>query len=98
VRVVIDDAVSHDIGPVTAPSFYLNSGNVDELFGGVTLNEIVAVIQGFEVNFDDISAGVVDPHRESVWVTIKESLGRVSEFGGNSYQRVTHPSQQLHPP
>ena len=31
-------------------------------FGGVTLNEIVAVIQSFEVNFDDISAGVVDPH------------------------------------
>ena len=29
------------------------SGNVDELLGGVTLNEEVTVIQGFEVNFDD---------------------------------------------
>ena len=33
-----------------------------ELLGGVTLNEEVAVIQGFEVNFDDIGTGVVDPH------------------------------------
>ena len=41
---------------------YLSSGNVDELLGGVTLNEKVAVIQSFEVNLDDISAGVVDPH------------------------------------
>ena len=46
-------------GPV---ALYLNSGNVDELLGGVTLNEIIAVIQSFEVNLDDISAGVVDPH------------------------------------
>lgn len=38
------------------------SGNVDELLGGVTLNEEVTVIQGFEVNFDDIGTGVVDPH------------------------------------
>jgi hypothetical protein len=47
------------------------------------------VIQGFEVNFDDISAGVVDPHGLTVGVTIKESLSHVSEFGGNSYRRVT---------
>ena len=41
---------------------YLKSGNVDELLGGVALNEKVAVIQSFEVNLDDISARVVDPH------------------------------------
>lgn len=33
-----------------------------ELLGGVTLHEEVAVVQGFEVNFDDIGTGVVDPH------------------------------------
>jgi len=35
---------------------------VFELLRGVALNEEVAVIQGVEVNLDDISVGVVDPH------------------------------------
>ena len=35
---------------------------VVELLGGVALDEEVAVVQGVEVNLDDISVGVVDPH------------------------------------
>jgi hypothetical protein len=50
------------VGLVRPGRSYLKSGNVDELLGGVTLDEKVAVIQSFEVNLDDISAGVVDPH------------------------------------
>ncbi len=42
------------------------------------------MIQSFEVNFDDIGTGVVNPHGLSVWVTIKESLSHVSEICGNS--------------
>ena len=38
------------------------SGHVGELLGGVTLDQNVAVIQGVEVNLDDVGAGVVDPH------------------------------------
>lgn len=38
------------------------SGNVDELLRGVTLDQEVTVIEGFEINFDDIGTGVVDPH------------------------------------
>ena len=33
-----------------------------ELLGGVTLDQDVPVIQGVEINFDDIGTGVVDPH------------------------------------
>lgn len=71
------------------PSGFQDSGNVDELLGGVTLDEHVAVIQSLEVDFDDIGAGVVNPHTLTVSVTIKESLSHVSKFGGNSYRRVT---------
>ena len=35
---------------------------VFELLRGVTLNEEVAVVERFEINFDDICTGVVDPH------------------------------------
>ena len=35
---------------------------VGELLRAVTLDEEVPVIEGLEVNFDDICAGVVDPH------------------------------------
>ncbi len=35
---------------------------VGELLGGVTLDQEVPVVQGLEVNFDDICTGVVDPH------------------------------------
>ena len=58
---VIDDAASHAAGPPARP-FCLGSGNVDELLGGITLHEHVAVIQSVEVNLDDIGTGVVDPH------------------------------------
>ncbi len=33
-----------------------------ELLGGVTLDQDVPVIQGVEINLDDIGTGVVDPH------------------------------------
>ena len=46
------------------PNRAAESGNVDELLGGVALNEEVTVIEGFEVNFDDIGTGVVDPHTD----------------------------------
>lgn len=48
--------------PLARGTERFSSGNVDELLGGVTLDQKVAVIQGFEVNFDDVCAGVVDPH------------------------------------
>lgn len=35
---------------------------VVELLGGQTLDEIIAVVESLEVNLDDISTGVVDPH------------------------------------
>ena len=37
-------------------------GEIGELLGAVTLDEEVPVIEGFEVNLDDICTGVVDPH------------------------------------
>ena len=38
-----------------------------ELLGGVTLHEKVTVIQGFEVNFDDVGTRVVDPHNSGLY-------------------------------
>lgn len=35
---------------------------VFELLRGVTLHKHIAVVEGVEVNLDDISVGVVDPH------------------------------------
>ncbi len=39
---------------------------IRELFGGVTLNEDVPVVQGVEINLDDICTGVVDPHATEI--------------------------------
>ncbi len=36
--------------------------NIVELLGGVALDENIAVVERLEVNLDDISTGVVDPH------------------------------------
>ena len=33
-----------------------------ELLGGVTLDQDVPVVEGVEINLDDIGTGVVDPH------------------------------------
>jgi hypothetical protein len=33
-----------------------------KLLGGVTLDEDIAVVERLEINLDDISTGVVDPH------------------------------------
>ena len=38
-----------------------------ELLGGVTLHEEITVIQGFEVNFDDVGTRVVDPHNSGLY-------------------------------
>jgi len=38
------------------------SGEVGELLGAVTFDQEVPVVEGFEVNLDDICTGVVDPH------------------------------------
>jgi hypothetical protein len=35
---------------------------VVKLLGGVTLDQDIAVVESLEVNLDDISTGVVDPH------------------------------------
>ncbi len=35
---------------------------VGELLGAVTFDQVVPVVEGFEVHLDDICAGVVDPH------------------------------------
>ena len=35
---------------------------VGELLGGIALDQKVPVIEGLEINFDDICIGVVDPH------------------------------------
>ena len=37
-------------------------GEVRELLGGITLDQDVPVVEGVEINFDDIGTGVVDPH------------------------------------
>lgn len=36
--------------------------NIVKLLGGVALDENIAVVERLEVNLDDISTGVVDPH------------------------------------
>ena len=38
--------------------------HVLELLGGIALNEEVTVVQGVEVNFDDIGIEVVNPHAQ----------------------------------
>ncbi len=47
-------------GPAVMASDCLSE--VGELLGGVTLDKKIPVIEGFEVNLDDICTGVVDPH------------------------------------
>ena len=37
-------------------------GEIWELLGGVTLHQDVPVVEGVEINLDDICVGVVDPH------------------------------------
>jgi hypothetical protein len=42
--------------------FLYSLREVGELLGGITFDQKVPVVQGFEVNLDDICTGVVDPH------------------------------------
>jgi hypothetical protein len=54
----------HVISHATRSDLLLLYGSceVGELLGGITLDQEVPVVQGFEVDLDDICTGVVDPH------------------------------------
>ena len=59
-------ARSSDEGHCPTPEGVVLS-HVLELLGGVTLNEEIAVVQGVEVNFDDIGIEVVNPHASGLY-------------------------------
>ena len=41
------------------------------------------MVKRVEVDFDDVCAGVVDPHTDDRMGHLGESLSHVSEYGGN---------------